>query len=64
MQLDETQFKTTYIATFLATYMAVNYDNDCMNGHPGKRYENQPVEDAKFNAECAWEEYQRVFGEP
>lgn len=53
--LSEVEFKTTYIATFLATYMAVNYERDCMNGHPGEPYMHQPVEDASFNANCAWE---------
>ena len=56
--LSEVDFKVTYIATFLATYMAVNYERDCMNGHKGKPYENQPVEDANFNANCAWERIQ------
>ncbi len=54
LAMDEVAFKTAYIANFLATYMAINYDMDCMNGHPTKRYENQPVEDASFNANCAW----------
>ena len=53
--LDEWTFKTTYIASFLASYMAVNYERDCMNGHKGSPYENQPVEDANFCANCAWE---------
>jgi hypothetical protein len=52
--LREAIFKSTYIATFLATYMAGRYDNDCANGHPGSAYLHQPVEDASFNANCAW----------
>lgn len=56
--LDEKTFKTTYIATFLASYMAVNYDNDCINGHEQKRDENQPIEDAIFCADQAWRKIQ------
>lgn len=59
--LDETSFKTTYIATFLASYMAGRYTDDCMNGHIGKPYEHQPIEDATFLAECAWETYQGLY---
>jgi hypothetical protein len=53
--LKEVEFKTAYIASFLGAYMAGRYESDCMNGHPGKPYENQPVEDANFLANCAWE---------
>lgn len=50
------EFKAAYITQFLASYMASRYDNDCMTGHPGKPYDHQPVEDAAFLAECAWEQ--------
>lgn len=59
--LDEWTFKSTYIATFLATYMAANYERDCMNGHPGEPYKFQPVEDANFNANCAWQRIQEYL---
>jgi len=52
-RLSETTFKSTYIATFLASYMAGRYDTDCMNGTHGSR---QPVEDANFLANEAWQE--------
>lgn len=56
--LDEMIFKTTYMANFLATYMAINYDNDCMDGHERNRHDNQPVDDASYCANLAWEQIQ------
>lgn len=53
--LTEREFKIAYIASFLGSYMAGRYDSDCSEGHPGEPYENQPVEDANFCANCAWE---------
>lgn len=50
------QFKATYIAQFLASYMAARYDQDCQTGHQGQPYNHQPVEDAVFLANCAWEQ--------
>lgn len=58
-RLRETEFKATYIATFLATYMAGRYDSDCMNGTHGTK---QPVEDANFLANEAWEEIKDTLG--
>lgn len=52
--MNEQQFKAAYIAQFLASYMASRYDQDCQLGHLGAPYDNQPVEDAFFLAECAW----------
>lgn len=57
--MDEKQFKTSYVAQFLASYMASRYDEDCMNGHVGKPYENQPITDAVFLANCAWEQIKK-----
>jgi hypothetical protein len=57
--LKEAEFKSQYIATFLASYMAGRYDSDCMNGTHGTR---QPVEDANFLANEAWEEVQKQSG--
>lgn len=62
LDIDEKAFKTAYIANFLSSYMAINYDNDCMNGHPGRRYENQPVEDAVHLAGCAWNTLVETIG--
>lgn len=54
--MNQAQFKCAYIAQFLASYMASTYERDCQAGHPGKPYDHQPVEDAAFLAECAWEQ--------
>lgn len=54
--MTESEFKTSYIAQFLATYMAQRYDRDCSEGHVGKPYAHQPVEDAAFCADHAWEQ--------
>ncbi len=56
--IDEMQFKTAYIANFLSTYMAINYDSDCMDGHAHNRQDHQPVEDASYLANLAWEQVQ------
>lgn len=56
MTFSEQDFKSQYIAAFLGAYMAGRYDSDCMNGHPNNPYDNQPVEDAKFLADCAWDQ--------
>jgi hypothetical protein len=52
--MNEQQFKASYITQFLASYMASTYDFDCQNGHPGEPYNHQPIEDASFLADCAW----------
>ena len=56
MKDPEKEFKSNYIATFLASYMASKYDWDCQNLHPNEPYNHQPVEDAKFLADCAWKQ--------
>ncbi len=56
--MNKQQFKAQYVTNFLASYMASRYDDDCQNGHPGKPYKNQPISDAYFLAECAWEQLQ------
>lgn len=55
LNLDEKTFKSTYIATFLASYMAVTYERNCSEGHVGEPYAHQPIEDANHLADCAWE---------
>lgn len=62
VDIDEKAFKSAYIANFLATHMAINYDDDCLNGHPGLRYKNQPVEDAVHLANCAWKTLVETIG--
>lgn len=54
--MNEKQFKAQYITQFLASYMASTYDRDCQNGHVGEPYNHQPITDAAFLADCAWEQ--------
>lgn len=49
------EFIDQYVVNFLSSYMAQRYDSDCKNGHVGEPYDNQPVEDALFCAERAWD---------
>jgi hypothetical protein len=49
---DKERFRTTYVAYFLASYMASRYDYDCVNGNPLKV--GQPIEDAFILADEAW----------
>lgn len=53
LELAAKDFMSKYVASFLASYMASRYESDCANGHPLKGV--QPVEDAVFLAEEAWE---------
>ncbi len=55
--MDEEQFKSHYVATFLASYMASRYDADCMYGSfANEPYIHQPVQDAIFLADSAWKQ--------
>ncbi len=56
MEMTEQEFKAKYIIQFLASYMATRYDADSANGYSDKSYDNQPIEDAAFLAQCAWEQ--------
>lgn len=58
-RIRETEFKATYVATFLASYMASRYERDCANGTHGAP---QPVEDANFLANEAWNEIKGRLG--
>lgn len=58
--MTEQEFKDHYVATFLATYMATRYDDDCMNCHPNEPYNHQPVDDAIFLAKCAWKQMEEL----
>ena len=53
-------FINNFIATFLASYCAEQYDFHCQTGTK----HSFPIEDAEFLAEEAWKEYQkRIEGE-
>jgi hypothetical protein len=41
--------------------MAGRYNSDCANGHRGNPTDNQPIEDAEFNANCAWKSCQELI---
>jgi hypothetical protein len=56
--MNKAQFKAQYITNFISSYMAGRYDSDCSNGHPNKPYNHQPISDANFLAEKAWEQLQ------
>lgn len=54
--MDAVRFKEVYIATFLATRVALQYDEFCFRGEAHKLGRHQPVEDAKQLADDAWDE--------
>lgn len=56
--MDEKQFKASYIAQFLASYMAQLYDKGHLRHLAPATY--QPVEDAEYLADCAWESITRL----
>jgi hypothetical protein len=51
--MDEKEFKSTFIATFLASWCATNYSDYCINGKQ-EALSRPPVEDAVFLADKAW----------
>ena len=57
--MNEKEFKRHFTATFLATWVANNYDDACMRGQHS-RLEHPPVDDALFLADAAWEEYVKI----
>lgn len=56
MIMTEQEFKRQFVANFLSSYAAVNYDKNCMNGWPEPATVH-PVEDAVFLANEAWYQY-------
>ena len=55
----EELFKTQFIASFLAAWVANHYDMACARGEHDK-LSNPPVEDARFLADEAWQRLQEV----
>ena len=58
---DEKEFKTQYIATFLATWTAVHYDDACMRSQH-EMLREPPIEDAEHLADCAWQRGKEILG--
>lgn len=59
MPLDEQRFKEQFIASFLASWCAVNYTEYCVQGAQ-KLLGKPPVEDAIHLADEAWKHYYGV----
>jgi len=57
--MTESTFKQIFIATFLASWCASNYEQYCMLGKQGE-LSKPPVEDAKHLADEAWQRIQEV----
>ncbi len=55
--MNEEIFKTQFIASFLAAWVAQHYDMACACGEHDK-LSNPPVEDAEFLAGEAWQRIQ------
>ena len=53
-----TEFIDHYAATFLASYAAANYIDNCQRGWPNRE---QPIEDAYCLAEEAWEQVEKAI---
>ncbi len=58
-KLDEKVFKSQFIASFLASWVAQNFTDSCMRGQH-KKLEQPPVEDAEFLAQKAWEHWVKL----
>ena len=54
--MNEQEFKDHYVATFLATYAAMHYDNACAMGQHDRLEKHLALEDAKHLADRAWEQ--------
>ena len=52
--MDRKEFIASYMAAFLGAHAAKIYDDVCATGEH-ERSERQPVEDAEFWAEKAWD---------
>jgi hypothetical protein len=57
--MDEKTFKNNFITTFLATWVANNYDEYCMEGKQ-EQLSKPPVEEAIFLADEAWNEFVEI----
>jgi hypothetical protein len=55
--MDRKEFIQSYMGVFLASYAALNYDNNCQRGWTNHE---QPVEDAECLAQEAWEQLEKA----
>jgi len=55
-------FITRFIASFLAAWCVKEYEDVCMSGNFEKMTKSQPVEDAEYLAECAWQQCKEHLG--
>jgi len=58
--VDRDAFIQQFVASFLATWCANNYDDCCARGEHD-RLNHPPVEDAVGMAETAWDEMEKVL---
>lgn len=54
--MEETRFKETFIANFISTWMANNYQDYCSLGKPDMLVKDAPIEDAECLAQSLWDE--------
>lgn len=57
--MDKDTFIAAYVAAFLGSHTAFIYDDCCMRGNHD-RFNHQPVEDAKYIAEKAWNQLEAL----
>lgn len=58
--VDEKEFKMNFVSTFLATWIATNYDTACQWGEH-ERLDNPPIEDAEYHASVVWNKYKDMY---
>ena len=54
--MNESDFKTAWVAAFIATWTAINYQESCATGEQ-TRIENPPLEDAEYLALVHWQKW-------
>ena len=55
--MTEKEFKSQYIVTFVATYTATHYDDNCLYDRHEANIGHHIMEDAVFLADYAWKAY-------
>lgn len=57
--MTENEFKTAWVAAFIATWTAINYTESCATGQHA-RLENPPLEDAEYLASVHWQKWETL----